>query len=180
MPQLDSKRKQELLDHLVGNCKCDGKPQFSQDDVEVLNKFDLDQLDLLATNLAEEKVENQEEPKEVPKEEPVVNKEPLKFDETSLPESVKEELQFARNMMQKEKDSIVEVITSNKNCTFSKDELSTKKVCELRKIASVVDNEADQDEQPKVTPRLGGNVPTGNKGQVELESLALPVMNFGN
>ncbi len=179
MPKLpdDSKRKQELLDHLVGNCKCDGEPQFSQDDVEVLNKFDIDQLDRLADE-PKEQVVNEELNQEI--EEPVVNSETPKFDEALLPDSVKEELQFARNMMQKEKDSLVEKITVNKDCAFSKEELSEKSVDELRKIASLVGNQADPEEQPiKVTPRLGGNVRIDNKEQ-PLEALELPVMNFGN
>lgn len=180
MPKLpdDSKRKQELLDHLVGNCKCDGEPQFSQDDVEVLNKFDIDQLDRLADEPKEQVVN--EEPAQELVEETVKNSETPKFDEALLPDSVKEELQFARNMMQKEKDSLVEKITINKDCAFSKEELSEKSVDELRKIASLVGNQADPEEQPtKVTPRLGGNVRIDNKEQT-LEALELPVMNFGN
>ena len=175
MPKLDSKRKQELLDHLVGNCECGEEPQFSQDDVEVLNKFDLDQLERLA-NKPEEKVENQEvEEAKLP-----VQEEAPSFNEEALPESVKEELAFARNMMQKEKDSLVSKITVNKDCAFSKEELPEKSVDELRKIASLVGNQADPEEQPKkVTPRLGGNVRVDNKEQ-PLEALDLPVMNFGN
>ena len=47
MPKLDAVKKQEIIDHLVGNCECGDGTSFSQDDVEVLNKFSLEQLEKL-------------------------------------------------------------------------------------------------------------------------------------
>jgi len=94
MPKLDSARKQEIIDHLVGNCECGGSPKFSQDDVEVLNKFELE--DLLKLQGESEEVEEPQaevqnsEPVEAIAEEEV--EAPAAFDESVLPDSVKEEL----------------------------------------------------------------------------------------
>ena len=47
MPVSPQKRRQEIVDHLVGNCECDSKALFTEDDVEVLNKFSVEQLERL-------------------------------------------------------------------------------------------------------------------------------------
>lgn len=193
MPKSPQKRREEIIDHLVGNCDCGKEAQFSEADIEVLNKFSVDQLEALmgdeekeqpvAPAVNEKKEEKQEEVKE-----PVKNsKEVQEFDENKLPESVREELQFARNMMQEKKEELVTKITANKSCLFTKEDLLTKSIDDLTKIASLVDNslaleEEEEEAAARFTPRLGGHrAPTGNKKEkVEYEILDLPVMNFGN
>lgn len=191
MPVSPQKRRQEIYDHLVGNCDCGSEPQFTEADVEVLNKFSLDQLERLMDEKKEE--ETKEEPvsnekkEDDKKQEPIVNKqpEPVKFDESMLPDNVKEELQFARNMLQKQKDELIGKITANKNCGFTKEELNKKCPDELTKIVSLISNEEDKDDSKDAkhrTPRLGGHVaPTTNKDKsLQDEILDLPVMNFGS
>jgi hypothetical protein len=193
MPKLSdqAKRRQEIMDHLVGNCDCENQPQFTEDDFGVLNKFSVEQLEKLF-----DKEEKKEEPavnetKETPvteKQEPVENKqepvkEPVKFDESMLPENVREELQFARNMLQQKKDQLIAKITTNKDCMFTKEELNKKSPDELTKIASLVGNsEPVKEEEKRQTPRLGGhNTPVGNTKKFDASDLLdLPVMNFGS
>lgn len=187
MPKLDSARKQEIIDHLVGNCECGDTPKFSQDDVEVLNKFELeDLLKLQAEETQEPQAEVQNsEPAEVEAE---VKSEPS-FDESILPDSVQEELAFARNMLQQKKDEYIEVIVANENCDFTKDELQARDHTELgklAKLAKVVENSVVEQPEEKVeepapaTPRLGGHAIAANKASESgpTEVLDSPIMLF--
>lgn len=192
MPKLDSARKQEIIDHLVGNCECGGSPQFSQDDVEVLNKFELE--DLL--KLQGEPIEVEEPQAEVQNSEPVeaIAEEEVEapaFDESALPDDVKEELAFARNMLQQKKDELIAVIVANSNCDFTQDELQNKDQTELAKLAKLatVVNEVKEEqpvqevveEKAQPTPRLGGHAMAANKAENEFgehEILNSPIMLF--
>lgn len=194
MPKLDSARKQEIIDHLVGNCECGESPQFSQDDVEVLNKFELEDL-LKLRGEAEEveepqaEVQNSEPVEAVAEEEKVV--EAPAFNESDLPESVKEELAFARNMLQQKKDELIAVIVSNENCDFTQDELQSKdqdELAKLAKLATVVNEVKEEapvqevvEEKAQNTPRLGGHAMAANKAESESsphEVLDTPIMLF--
>ena len=192
MPKLDSARKQEIIDHLVGNCECGGSPKFSQDDVEVLNKFELE--DLLRLQGESEEVE--ESQAEVQNSEPVeaVAEEKVEapaFDESALPDSVKEELAFARNMLQQKKDELIAVIVANANCDFTQEELQSKDQDELAKLAKLakVVNEVKEEapvqkvveEKAQNTPRLGGHAMAANKAESmsgPYEVLDTPIMLF--
>lgn len=193
MPKLVQNRRKEIVDHLIGNCDCGAEPQFSEDDIEVLNKFSVDQLERM---LADHKQEEDKEPAankdkaETDKEEKVIankedTQEPKQFDESQLPESVREELQFARNMMQQQKDQLIAKITDNEECLFEKDELNNMSVDNLTKMASLVGNASskeEEDEPKRRTPRLGGHkTPTDNQKKCQVaEILDLPVMDFGS
>jgi len=191
MPMSPQKRRQEIYDHLIGNCGCDEEPQFTEEDIEVLNKFSIEQLDRLIPEEKdlEEAVANEEEPvEEVKVPEAVANEQvvepaaPKEFDESALPDEIKKELEFARNTLKEQKDVLIDKIVSNKKCEFTKEELSSKDPQELQKLVSLLGNsEPAEEPKPKKPLRLGGHAEvTGNETTSVPDVLELPVMNFGS
>ena len=168
MTKLTMKKRQELLDHLVGNCQCEEEAQFTEDEMDTLNHFSDTQL--LALNMASGDHEEDEEddgesvvtlpvkkgkkkavtPVMEDDEEDEEDEEEVQnmytFNEDDLPDEILEDLQFARNMKKQKKDQLIATITSNKEGLFGKRELQSKSIDELTKIASYVSNSSNGDE----------------------------------
>ena len=200
MPKLTSKKKRELIDHLVGNCDCEGEPLFEKDDAGTLNKLDLEELERLSGNEDPDEEsddsddsddddgdDKEAESKDNSKETVGNNQEKEQvFNLEKLPQEVREDIEFARNMKRQQKDQLIAKITVNKDGLFSKKELETKSVDELQKIASyVVENKDEGDTKektPKQTPRLGGctNVTSNKEDDTEGEILVAPTINFAS
>ena len=191
MPKLASKRRQELVDHLVGNCNCDTEALFDENDVETLNKFEIDQLEELAGNLEEDENESLEEVENASKEEETVENSKLDteekdsnmFDEKNLPPEILEDLKFARNMKRQQQDQLIAQITTNEDGLFSKKELQAKSVDELQKIASYVKNSVEEKKESPAPKgrRLGGHLPIRNESATEApldDILEAPVIDW--
>jgi len=69
-------------------------------------------------------------------------------------------LEWGKSEIQKQKDAVVESISSNANCGFTKEELNAKSVDELRKIATLV---SSNQEKPQIN-YIGGLPPTSDVG----------------
>ena len=50
LKQTEEDRREELIDHLIGNCECDEEAPFDEDDLDTLNKFDTEYLEELVSN----------------------------------------------------------------------------------------------------------------------------------
>lgn len=120
-----------------------------------------------------------ESKKKVP---PFTKKKKAVFNESDLPQEVREDLQFARSMKQQKKDQLIAQIVSNEEGMFTKRELNAKDLDELTKIASYVKNcandatanDADNDDEViapvrKSSARLGGHVRTTNNSTTGLQ-----------
>lgn len=198
--KLTPEEREEAIGHLTGNCDCGMEPVFNEDNTDMLEKMTDAQLLLLVENSKammvddEEEMEDDEEEMEYDEEEEVVAP-PVRmkgkpvansytFNESDLPEEVQEDLKFARNMRQQQKDGLITKITTNKSGLFSAKELQSKSIDELTKIASYVGNAAPAPEKKfgKAVPRVGGHRPApinNQSGNDEDEILELPVMNYG-
>lgn len=200
--KLTPEEREEAIGHLTGNCDCGMEPVFNEDNTDMLEKMTDAQLLLLVENSKammveeneEEEMESDEEmememedeeemvPAPRMKRKPVANS--YTFNESDLPEEVKEDLKFARNMRQQQKDGLITKITTNKSGLFSAKELQSKSIDELTKIASYVGNASSAPEKKfgKAVPRIGGHRPApinNQSGNDEDEILELPVMNYG-
>lgn len=157
MPKLSSKLRQEIVDHLVGNCECQTEPMFSEHDSETLSKLDTEQLkDIASGDANAEDVLNELEEENFY----FVEEEDLEeatFNEEDLPEEIQEELLFARTVKAEQKEALVESITSNSSSeAYTEEELLEKPLEDLVKLEQLVSNSTNKVNRV-ATPKLGGN-----------------------
>lgn len=208
--------RQQLIDHLVGNCDCkQDAPLFNaESDLELLEGMSDEQLvatyhGSLSNNSEDdtdetEDVENMDEEEEMDEEDmeedteeeapkgkgkfPFFKKKVANsatFNEDDLPEEIREDLQFARNMKRQQKEQLIAKITANEGGLFTSKELMTKSVDELTKIASLVgnsDNKGSSVRTRKVSPRVGNGQPVKSSvtNSDENDILDLPVMDYSD
>jgi len=198
--KLTPEERQVSIDHLLGNCDCtQDTPLFNEANTEVLESMTDAQLILLVENSKmvmeavdeeEEEVEYEEmeEEEEVvvpPKRKMVAKPVANAITEEDLPAEMQEDLKFARNMRQQQKDQLVGKITTNaKGSLFTEKELQSKSVDELTKLVSLIGNYAPGTRAPekKTARRIGGHasVPTSNQSFDDNDILELPTINFGS
>lgn len=197
MPKLKTQKKRDLIEHLVGNCDCDQDPLFSEDDIDVLEKMDLEKLETLAhnTNEVDEEMsaddeEHDPEDMELKKkkrkakrlmntkdsdyseegEETVSNK----IREEDLPDEWREDLKLVRNMRRQKKDQLIAKITENQDegSGYSEDELEAMDLDSLEKIVGLVKNvQKNYKPATRRVKRVGGHAePTKNT-----EKLGAPI-----
>jgi len=186
---LTTNERSELLDHLIGNCDCENAPKFGEKDRGTLNKMSDDELLVFVGNAGCDKeqdmsAEGEEEmvdPKELKKRKAqamMAGKKPA-FNEASLPLEIREQLAFARNIEQQQKDELITKITANADVLFTNEELQEKSVDELTKIASLAPKTLNFSSATRVVPRLGGHKqPVRNNEVSQDEILESPVINW--
>lgn len=204
---LTQKRREELIEGLISN----EEGIFDEDDADRLEELtdnqlvalsDADALDAVVNNAARyEQIENEcdghydkmgKKKKSKAVAEEMVDEEDDEeemtgnrhFNEEDLPEEILEDLQFARNMKQQQKDQYIAKIVANKNGLYTKDELSRKPLNELQKIASyaaTTNSDASDKDTKKRPKRLGVHIPTSNADEsdnLQDELLEEPVFNW--
>lgn len=201
MPRLRRNERRELINHLVGNCDCETDPMFDpEEDIETLNKMDLEDLRELAfeddEDLPDEdcdvfnampaalmkkmmakkkgkkkkKYEDGEEDDDMP-----VGNRRSNIKLQDLPKEWQEDIKLARNQRKQQKDQLIAKITENQQGDegFSNEELDAMSNDQPRKIASfagVTSNQEDDD---------FGTVNNSNSGNAVQRSNFTPPRRLG-
>lgn len=175
-------QKEEVIDHLVGNCECEHEHQFSEDDFETLNKFDLEDLQGMIENMGDhaanlppfgnpkkkkkKKGELEEEETDEEEEVPAGNSESeADIDKwlSTAPEQIQSIVKNAIAHEQEQRDELVSQIIANESNSFEEDTLYGFTLPQLEGIAKLAEN-ASGAPAPKPSKRnnYAGNSPAVN------------------
>jgi len=163
-PIVNEKKDPELLDALPDITKIDGQVVVNRVAVEGGVKY------RLTVN---------GKPYEAPK--PTVNSGATQIKMEDLPQELREDIMFARNAKQQQKDSLIQRITANSNNAFPKEVLATKSIEELGMLAKLATPAHQQQvTAPSMGNFMGNNAPPVlNRGDFnEDDILPLPMMNY--
>lgn len=192
----DQMNKKELINSIITNAKSG----FKKEDEAKLDALSEDQLKLIAnaaTELANPKPVTPPAPAPVtppaaPAPAPVVNEDkvvpipapsappkPVTAQDyvQSAPKEIQEMLRNGLDMLNEEKAKLVEAIMANAQNEFSKEELSSRPLGELRRMARLAAPAHQENHTQSRSNYAGqGHVPTGNRE--EETPLVMPVMDF--
>jgi hypothetical protein len=95
-----------------------------------------------------------------------------------MPEDMKAVFNHGKETLAAEKNNLINIITANENCSFSKEQLQAKDLNDLKGIASLVDNKEKESNSIPVHIFNGQQeVVTGNEGD-GVDVLETPSMSF--
>lgn len=177
--------KESIINSLIAN----EKSPWTEEDRESLMAMSEEKLAWMADN----QKKREEEPKSVTTPAPVANAMPVenKQEDKAVPPAKKEEVsvdQYIENAPvgirdvfrsglqthQEEKEKLVTRVLANKRNTFSKEELQSKGLKELKSLALLAEEPKPSNPLPNFT---GMGEVVGNQDQAE-EPLTAPVLNF--
>jgi len=172
--------KEQVVEDLISNANTD----WDEDDRDALLAFDEAHLTKIAAGVQNaEKSEDKDEPEDKDesedKDEPVENEDgneepPQTVEEfiANAPEGMRDMLEAGVRAHKAQRQRIVTVITANKANTFTKEQLATKSIGELEKIAAL----ATAGAKPAVYDGMAE--PADITGNEEEEPLTPPAMTF--
>lgn len=91
----------------------------------------------------------------------------------AAPKEIQDVLTNSIGVYNEEKQKLIDIILANENNSFTKEDLATRPLGELKSLARLA---AKKDEAGKSAPYFGGQAPAANQGAEE--ALEVPVMNF--
>jgi uncharacterized protein YifN (PemK superfamily) len=178
-----NKEQKQLINELISN----EATQWGEDDREWLAGHELDVLRRF-TPIKNEDPEDKEtnEPVTTSKKKdevtPVANTDqpkPVTVEEalTSLPEEIQNTLRESLARDNEEKGGLIDAITKNERCAFTKEELQDRSLKELRNLAALATPPEQVQGQPTIINYSGQGEPVSNSGD-DVPALQRPKLNF--